>query len=95
MVCTTILAKHEQNKPTHDDELDELVAEAREKTGTNWQVLEHSYQKGFWRWKSTHYWYELLHEVGGCFPFQTLTCVKSAQEAKCYLFGLLSGTKYL
>jgi hypothetical protein len=91
----TILFEHEQNQPTHDGELDELAAEAREKTGKNWQVKEYSYQKGFWRWKKTYYWYELLVEVGGCLPFQTLMCVNTVREAKCYLHGVLNSHKGL
>lgn len=35
MVCTTVF-KGKENAPTGDDELDELLAEARNLSGKNW-----------------------------------------------------------
>lgn len=93
MVCTTTLSKHEQNIPTQDDELNSLVSEVRETTGRNWQIEERAYRKGFLWNKKTYYLYYLLVEVGGALPFQIITCVNSAREAKCYLLGILSGYK--
>ncbi len=95
MVATTSLFESEQNQPTGDVDLDELVAEVREKTGENWQVvkrLDYWRRKHWWsRKKKGFYRIDLYVEVGGLFPFQVLQCVRNTGEAKAYLYGVLTG----
>ncbi len=70
MVCTTSLSESNQNVPTKDDDLNELIQEARDITGRNWQVVEriHCFKRSKW-YKSNEpvYRYDLYVEVGaGC-----------------------------
>lgn len=94
MVCTTAIEDWEQNVPTKDEDLNELIQEVREVSGKNWQVVERKRTKKRWfRKDKTYYWYGLYLEIGGFLPFQVLTCVHTARECKCYLYGLLSGLR--
>ena len=92
MVCTTTMSEHEQNVPTSDEHLNSLIEEARNVTGDNWQIIEYSYiKKRLLSKNETCYWYQLLVEVGGFLPFQVIMAVRTANECRCYLMGLLSG----
>lgn len=79
------------NKPTKDEELNELLLEVRNKTKRNFQVIERTYTIKHLCWKNEiGYNYELLVEVGGILPFQVITCARTIREIKAYLFGTLN-----
>lgn len=103
-MITTFLSTNEQNIPIKNIEITKLLAEIRDKTKENWQVLEieHSRSPSFFRKSITTFSYEVYFEVGGCAPFQiinfyrdntgtTLNIGVSAELVVAYFYGILSG----
>jgi hypothetical protein len=96
MPLTTFLGDWELNKPSGDQEIDELLAEARKVTGENYQVVNRYSEEryGFLghrrRKKATP---GLYLEVGGVGPWQVLMCAQNAETVKAYLYGLLNGVE--
>lgn len=94
MVCTTYLHQSKQNKPTSDNDLNELLEEIRLETNENWQAVERTrFVPRFLRKPKVTTELNLYVEVGGCLPFQELFCVRTHREAKAYLLGLLEGLR--
>ena len=104
MVMTVGLSEWEQNIPTSNKLINDLIAEVRQKTGENWQVLEMTFTHKKWFKTTTYKSYELLIEVGGCFPFQVINFYRSDSDTEgsinprvsdelivSYLYGILSG----
>ena len=87
----TCLSPHQINKPTRDVPLNEVLAEVRQRTGENWQVVEFTNITRKWFRDREHVWYGLHVEVGGIFPYQVISCVNTAEECKAYLYGVLTG----
>ena len=82
MVCTTFLHDSELNVRTSNDEINTMLAEVREATGKDWQVVErtHTASKGFlfWKKKFTYRSYELYVYVGGMGPWQVINFYRDA-----------------
>ena len=94
MVATTFLHEHELNRPTGDDELDELLAAAREATGENYQIVMHRSVERFGPLRLRRREVlrpQLYLEVGGVGPWQVLMCAHDRATVNAYLFGLLNG----
>ncbi|MFP3979125.1 hypothetical protein [Marinobacter sp. KMM 10035] len=92
MVATTTLMDHQLNRSSLDAEVDYIIDEARRLSGKDWQVIAtvHRDQRLFrkprvyWRW-------QLLVYVGGCLPWQVITCAKDRDAVFAYLAGVVSG----
>lgn len=90
-MMTTCLSPHQLNKPTRDVLLNEVLAEVRQCTGENWQVVEFTNITRKWFRDREYVWYGLHVEVGGVLPYQVISCVNTAKERKAYLYGILTG----
>ena len=94
MVATTCLSESEQNQPLPNKEMQRLLREVRQKTGQNWQITyrDHLVSFGWFGRKRLVRNYSVYVEVGGCLPFQWVTCAGGREETTlAYLFGLLTG----
>jgi hypothetical protein len=94
MVATTTLMDYERNKPTLDEDVDYVLAEARNLTGKDWQVCvtTHRDKRLFSKDRVFKTW-ELLVYVGGCLPWQSLMCAKDRDTVFAYLAGVVSGVR--
>lgn len=95
MVCTTVF-NGKENAPTGDDELDALLAEARNLSGKNWQCDKaNHYRKRLFRKREISYThYSLLVFVDGVLPWQYLSCASgSLLRVKAFLYGYINGLK--
>lgn len=103
-MITTFLHDGELNVPTVNDELNKALAEVREATGENWQIVERVKEKRFaFNTKlKTAYTYELYLYVGGCGPWQlinfyressdtSINPVNNADVVMAFLLGILTG----
>lgn len=48
MTCSTYLGENDHLTPTSDDELNQLLAEVRSKTGRDWRLNEHITERRRW-----------------------------------------------
>ena len=93
MTCTTILHDWELNVPTSDDELNNILEEARRLTGRNWQVIETVRTTGALWWKEKVYGYSVYVEVPGVFNWQQIISASgNLFVARAYFFGVIAGT---
>ncbi|EDM46243.1 hypothetical protein MDG893_05054 [Marinobacter algicola DG893] len=94
MVMTTGLSDFEKDLPTGDREVDEVLAEAREVTGKDWQVTvtRNSEARLFRSPKITERW-QLYVYVGGFLPWQVLGCASCKRSVFAYLCGVVSGAR--
>jgi hypothetical protein len=108
MCITTFLHDGEQNQVLKNKEIAELLAEVREKTDENWQVIEHEHVSRPRWFKETirTLSYELYVEVGGCLPFQQINFYRDEMSSSiniritaeliiAYFYGMLSGLNNL
>ena len=108
MVCTTFLHSGELDRPTSNKTINTVLAEVREVTGQNWQVIERfaDYSPPWWKFWETPLKlpvYELYVYVGGVGPWQQINFYRdhswsinlsnSAEHVIAYLFGILAGTQ--
>lgn len=105
MTVTTFLLDSELNRPTSNKVLNELLAEVRQKTGRDWQLIELEYVPATRWWqrkKQPLLMYELYVYVGGCGPWQQLNFYNDqsdwsinlrnpASVLVAYLYGILAG----
>lgn len=93
MVATTTLMDHELNKSTHDPEVDRLIEEARRVSGKNWQVIvtKHRDERFFAPTRISKNW-QLCVYIGGCLPWQVITCAKDRDTVFAYLAGVIAGS---
>lgn len=93
MVATTTLMDYERNQPTHDDDVDFVLGEARRLTGKDWQVLvtENRDRRLFQKDRVFKTW-QLLVYSGGCLPWQVLMCAKDRDTVFAYLAGVVTGS---
>lgn len=94
MPITTFLHDGELNQPTGDAEIDELLAEVRQTSGRNYQVvtrraIERSGLLGLR--KREHVRMSVYLEVPGVGPWQWLSCTTDAATVRAYLLGMLGG----
>ena len=107
MCITTSLYDSEQNQVIKNKEIAELLAEVREKTGENWQVIEREYvsRPRWFKEIVRTFRYELYVEVGGCMPFQMINFYRdkmtssintrtNAELIIAYFYGMLSGLQF-
>lgn len=90
----TSISECRLNKPTRDAQLNQLLAEVREATQENWQVVEYQGVRDGMLWglfSEIYTYYGLYVEVGGILPYQELSCVNTAKEVIAYLCGVLTG----
>lgn len=92
MTATTILMDYELNVPTPDEDVNEVLREARELTGKDWQVVvrNHSDKRLFSSPRLFQSW-QLCVYVGGCFPYQAIMCATERDTIFAYLAGVVSG----
>lgn len=82
---------HGRLESTGDEELDKLLLEVRSKTKQNWQidVRKHKYKHWFRTKEATSV--QLMMETPTSIPgWQLISSVRTINEAKCYLYGLLT-----
>lgn len=94
MPITTFLHDAELNQPTGDDELDELLDEARRLSGRNYQVVTRRAveRHGFLGLRSRNVTRTSLYlEVGGVGPWQWLSSTQTVETVRAYLLGLING----
>ena len=106
MPITTFLLDSELNRPTSNKVLNELLAEVRQKTGRDWQIIELQYhpKKRWWQRKQKPMvlMYELYVYVGGAGPWQQINFYNDQSDwsinirntssvVVAYLYGLLAG----
>jgi hypothetical protein len=103
MCITTFLHDGEQNQALKNKEMSELLAEVREVTGENWQVIEREYITKFWFKENIRTLsYELYVEVGEVGPFQQINFYRDEMSSSinirvtaeliiAYFYGMLSG----
>ena len=94
MPVTTFLAEHQLNQPTGDDELDELLAEAKQRTGKNYQIVMHKTLRRsglFGLKKQVEDTPALYVEVGGVGPWQAFMCAQNRATVGAFLLGMLNG----
>ena len=106
-MMTTFLSDNELNIPTSDKAVNEALAEVREMTGENWQVLERIvevYIPWYLFWKPAKYVriFELYCYVGGCGPWQQINFYRAGSDTSinicvtadlvvAYLYGIQAG----
>jgi hypothetical protein len=103
-MMTTFLHDGELNVPTVNDVLNKTLAEVREATGENWQIVERAKEKRFaFNTKiKTAYAYELYLYVGGMGPWQMINFYKESSDCSinpvnnadvvmAFLLGILTG----
>ena len=97
MTMTTFLPDAELDQPTGDDELDKLIACARQQTGRNYQIVRHREARSRGLLGAFVFNYEdrlqLYVEVPGVGPWQVLTCAQDAATVRAFLYGLLNGVR--
>lgn len=96
MPLTTMLHQCELDQPTGNDELDELLAEARQATGRNYQIVmrpryERKRKGIFYVMLQTGTEAQVYVECAGVFPWQEMTCARDTRTARAYLLGLING----
>jgi hypothetical protein len=106
MAVTTFLHDGELNQPTSNKVLNELMAEVRQKTGRDWQIIELKYhpKKRWWQraQKPVVIMYELYVYVGGFGPWQqinfyndqtdwSINLRNTSSVVAAYLHGILAG----
>lgn len=96
MPLTTMLHQCEIDQPTGIDELDELLAEARHATGSNYQIVMRPVCKSkrfglFTRTVAAGVRPQLYVEVAGVFPWQVMGCAHDEPTVFAYLYGLING----
>jgi hypothetical protein len=95
MPMTTFLHDAELNRPTGDADLDEYLAQARQKTGRDYQVVKHRAVERFGPLGLRSRIVErtqLYLYVGGMGPWQVLQCAHDLPTIRAFLLGLLNGT---
>lgn len=104
-MITTFLHDSELNRPTSNKTINELLAEVREKTGQDWQVLEMTYVRKTKWWKrgeAPKKFYELYVFVGGMGPWQQINFYRESADSSinirvdadalvAYFYGILAG----
>lgn len=90
-MITTGIHPSKLNMPTRDAELNALLKKVRQTTGQNWQAVEYCEKLTFGR---RIHWYGLYLEVGGVLPYQQISGISTAKEAKGYLAGFLAGIEF-
>lgn len=95
MPMTTFLHEAELNQPTGSAELDELLAEVKARTGSNYQVVTRRDLACFGMLGLRRRIVEskqLYVYVGGMGPWQVLQCAHDVPTIRAFLLGLLNGT---
>lgn len=92
MVATTTLMDYERNKSSMDYDIDTIIDEARRVSGKDWQVTinVHRERRMFRKERVSRHWQLLVH-VGGCLPYQVITCAYDRDTVFAYLAGVVSG----
>lgn len=105
MTCTTFLHSWELNVPTTNDVINSLLAEIREETGRDYQVIEREYHHAKRWWKKVQppsKFYELYAYVGGMGPWQAINFYREksatsinlrcdADMLVAHFYGILTG----
>ena len=94
MPITTFLHDAELNQPTGDADIDEFLAEARNLTGRNYQVVTRRAieRHGFLGLRTRIVTRTSLYvEVGGMGPWQWLSSTVTHAQVRAYLLGLING----
>lgn len=94
MPVTTFLHDSELNQPTTDAEINELLAEVRQTTGRNYQIVEHCWVERYGLIglrKRPACRMGVYLEVGGYGPWQEMQCTGNRDTVRAYLLGILGG----
>ena len=93
MVATTILADWELNQPTGDDEIDELLSEARKLTSQDLQiVVTHNEDRRLFSKNRVWDTWQLYSYCGGMLPWQVMMCAFNRETVFAYLCGMVNGS---
>lgn len=94
MVATTTLMDYELNQSSSDSEIDRVLEEARRVSGKDWQVVVtvHNDKRLFTKDRVFKTWMLCVH-IGGCLPWQVITCANDRDTIFAYLAGVVSGAQ--
>lgn len=88
---TTFLHDSELGRPSGDAEIDELLAEVRQRTDRNYQVVVHRHAARVILRRRVVEHMQLYLRVGGVAPWQVLGCAHDRPTIRSYLIGVING----
>lgn len=93
MVVTIALSPLEEVGVCADAELEQMLSDARRRTGRNFRIIDEGLRSsGRWWWRREWHVYVLVVHVGGMLPWQRLAATHGAgAEVRAYLYGYLQG----
>ena len=86
MTCTTFLYDCELNQRLPDPEAQQVVEEARKRTGKNWQVVPLQVNRRKWFKTTTETLYGVYVYVGGVGPWQQINFYREGTRSSINLY---------